>query len=566
MKASSLTFLCFLCFFRVFGQDMDRYQKKEFIRGGDTLLYRILYPESYDENRTYPLVLFLHGAGERGNDNELQLVHGARSFLEENNRKQFPAFVVFPQCPKEGYWSELSREEGRLVFPFKDKPRKEMQLLMALLDQLEAELPLDRQRRYLGGLSMGGFGTFDLLARRPGYFAAAFPICGGGNPSLAGLYAPTTSLWVFHGAKDDIVPPDASRNVVKALEAQQAEVKYTEYPEANHNSWDSAFAEPQLLPWLFAQRLLLPAGRYEKQVFTAVNSQTITFASYEEEDLKLDYFWPEGDQLEARPLILYVHGGGFSGGQRDYLGHVQFAQRMARRGFSVALMSYRLTMKGKSFSCDQAAANKIKTFKYAVEDIWKATNFLRTRAEQLGIDNENIILAGSSAGAEAVVHAAYWSDEDLADLEAQPSLPEGFRYGGVISMAGALVDTSLITQDNAIPTLLFHGTCDNLVPFGTAPHHYCNENEIGYLMLHGANSIAKRLHHLNKPYWLVAQCGGAHEWNDRPLYTYVQPMSEALLRMVIKEENWQHTDIVEAQKECNIKAAEKCEDIFQQKQ
>jgi hypothetical protein len=110
---------------------------------------------------------------------------------------------------------------------------------------------------------------------------------------------------------------------------------------------------------------------------------------------------------------------------------------------------------------------------------------------------DKIILAGSSAGAEAVLHAAYWTANDLIDLPEQPALPEDFKYGGVISMAGALVDTNLITKENAIPTLLFHGTCDNLVPFGTAPHHYCDESDKGYLMLHGANSIAKRLHHLN---------------------------------------------------------------------
>jgi predicted peptidase len=550
--------------FQVYGQETNAYLKKLFISEGDTLPYRILYPKDYDKNKSYPLVLFLHGSGERGRDNELQLVHGSSLFLEEDHQNDYPAFVVFPQCPKEGYWSDIEQVDGHRHFPFRVNPRPSMKLLLGLLNQLEEDLIIDPARRYLGGLSMGGFGTFELLARRPDYFAAAFPICGGGNPMLAGLYAPNTALWVFHGAKDDIVLPENSRKVVAALEKLKADVRYTEYPEANHNSWDPAFAEPELLPWLFSNRLDLPKDRYLKQVFTEVTSRTITYHRDESESLLLDFYQPLDDELQARPLVLYVHGGGFAGGRRDELRYRQFARRMARRGFAVASMSYRLTMKGKSFGCDQAAKNKIQTFKYATEDIWRATNFILSRSEQLGVDGSKIILAGSSAGAEAVLHAAYWKAKDLSDLPERPELPEDFRYGGVISMAGALVDTSLITKENAIPTLLFHGTCDNLVPFGTAPHHYCGEDDQGYLILHGANSIAKRLHHIDASYWLVAQCGGAHEWNDRPLIDFVQPMSEAILEMVMKGEQWQKTMVLEEEKACGLEGALVCGEVWKQ--
>lgn len=568
MSVKSLFFLAFFLFsgYYVYNQESDGFQKKQFIAKGDTLPYRILYPKDYDKNKSYPLVLFLHGSGERGRDNELQLVHGSSLFLAEKNREAFPAFVVFPQCPREGYWSDVEGSEEDRYFPFREKPRLSMKLLLALLKRLEQDLNIDPGRRYVGGLSMGGFGTFELLARRPAYFAAAFPICGGGNPLLAPLYAPNTSLWIFHGAKDDIVLPENSQKVVDALQKLKADVRYTEYPEANHNSWDPAFAEPDLLPWLFSNRLYLPKGRYLTQVFTEVKNRTITYHRGETESLQLDLYQPVGDELRARPLILYVHGGGFAGGSRDELRYRQFALRMARRGFAVASMSYRLTMKGKSFSCDQAAKNKILTFKYAAEDIWRATNFIVSRAEQLGIDKNKIVLAGSSAGAEAVLHAAYWNAGDLRDLPERPSLPKDFRYGGVISMAGALLDTSLITKDNAIPTLLFHGTCDNLVPFGTAPHHYCDESDKGYLMLHGANSIAKRLHHLNASYWLVAQCGGAHEWNDRPLFDFVQPMSKAVLEMVMEGKKRQQTYMVKEQKECRLKGSAACEEVWKAEQ
>ena len=239
-------------------QGLDTYEYRQFIRPvGDTINYRVLFPEGYAQSdAVYPLVLFLHGAGERGNDNELQLVHGARLFLDSLER--YPAIVVFPQCPQESSWARLEVEGQipmrKFVFPFYEEPALPMQRAMDLLDILLLTERVDEKRLYLGGLSMGGFGTFDLLARRPNAFAAAFPICGGGNALLAPLYAPHTPLWIFHGAKDEVVPPDNSRKMYKALQSADAKVKYTEYPDANHDSWTPAFAEPEFLSWLFGQR------------------------------------------------------------------------------------------------------------------------------------------------------------------------------------------------------------------------------------------------------------------------------------------------------------------------
>ncbi len=296
--------------------------------------------------------------------------------------------------------------------------------------------------------------------------------------------------------------------------------------------------------------------RYLSPIFSHVHSRTITYYRDVENPLRLDYYWPKGDAEEKRPLIIYVHGGGFSGGQKDEPHQVQFAQQMAKRGFAVAAISYRLTMRGQSFGCDQLAKNKIKTFKYATEDIWKATNFILDRAQQFGIDKEKIILAGSSAGAEAVLHAAYWTAKDLRDLKTRIKLPKGFRYGGLISMSGAITDTALINADNAIPSLLFHGSCDELVPFESAPHHYCNNNDKGFLVLHGANSIAKRLHNLNKPYWLLAECGGGHEWNYLPMRNYVQGISETIWDFVIEDKTWQQRDILNKNEPCKFGCGE----------
>ena len=242
-----------------FSQDLSLYEKKQFISlSGDTLDYRILFPDNYDENKDYPLVLFLHGAGERGDDNEKQLTHGADLFLAAENRDKFPAIVVFPQCPEDKYWIDISIRAqlgGKGDPDFKQSiknPSEELALVNELVENLLANEKVDQDRMYIMGLSMGGFGTFETLARWPEKYAAAVGICGGGNISLTKNYADQTAIWITHGAKDDVVPVVLSQRLFHALKEQGAEVKYTEFPEANHNAWDPTFAIPELLPWLFS--------------------------------------------------------------------------------------------------------------------------------------------------------------------------------------------------------------------------------------------------------------------------------------------------------------------------
>ena len=215
-------------------------------------------PQNYDSTKKYPLVYFLHGAGERGNDNEKQLMHGASLFLREDTRKDYPAIVVFPQCAQNSFWSNVvfsQDNEGKRKFDFPTggEPTKAMILAQGLLDQLLKSYPIRKKHVYVGGLSMGGMGTFELVRRNPKLFAAAIPICGGANPATAEQMN-KTSWWIFHGAKDDVVPPALSQQMYEALLNAKAGVKFTLYPEANHNSWDSAFAEKELLPWLFSQK------------------------------------------------------------------------------------------------------------------------------------------------------------------------------------------------------------------------------------------------------------------------------------------------------------------------
>ncbi|MDP4128638.1 MAG: dienelactone hydrolase family protein [Bacteroidota bacterium] len=253
-------FISFLfCAYLLSAQDSSLYQRKIFIRNGDTLRYRILYPENAKKGKVYPLLVFLHGSGERGNDNGLQLFHGGDLFLKPELRTQFPAVVIFPQCPLGETWSKFPHPRDTSAAFNKllnlDELTTPEKLVKLLMDSLSENKRIDKKRIYLGGLSLGGFGTYDLAIHYPRYFAAVFPICGQANVDLYVRKASHIPVWIFHGAKDNVVNPQPDRDLIKALQDAGAKnAKYTEYPEANHNSWDSAFAEPGLLPWLFSQK------------------------------------------------------------------------------------------------------------------------------------------------------------------------------------------------------------------------------------------------------------------------------------------------------------------------
>lgn len=229
------------------------YLPKQHQHAGTTLNYRILYPQGFDEGKHYPLVVFLHGAGERGSDNEAQLVHGSRLFLDA--QQEYPAVVIFPQCPEGDFWANADfadRNDPASWFPTDQAPQPSMAAVMDLIEQELAKPYIDENRFYLAGLSMGGMGTWELLWRMPDRIAAAVPICGGGAPEKAEEML-DIPIWIFHGMKDDVVPPNLSLRMLRALQRQGGLAKITLYPEANHNSWDPAFAEPHLLPWMFSQ-------------------------------------------------------------------------------------------------------------------------------------------------------------------------------------------------------------------------------------------------------------------------------------------------------------------------
>ena len=195
--------------------------------------YQLYLPEGYgkDANARWPLILFLHGAGERGEDVEKVKAHGPPKLVAQG--KKLPFIVVSPQCPTNAWWSN--------------------ETLNALLDDVMKAYAVDADRVYLTGLSMGGYGTWALATEYPDRFAAIAPICGGGTPRTARRIKDIPA-WVFHGAKDEIVPLKQGQEMADAMKAAGGNVKFTVYPEAGHDSWTQTYDNPELFAWFLQHK------------------------------------------------------------------------------------------------------------------------------------------------------------------------------------------------------------------------------------------------------------------------------------------------------------------------
>ncbi|HEX9945880.1 MAG TPA: PHB depolymerase family esterase, partial [Thermoanaerobaculia bacterium] len=216
-------------------------------RGG-RMRYLLFVPKNYDQRKRYPLVLWLHGGGSHGEDLKLLLSHGDKHGIgylaRADIQSKYASFIVAPQCPRNKLWGNPG--SGQLT--------GEMKLALEIVAKVRAAYSIDSRRLYVLGMSLGGYGTWDLITRRPGLFAAAVPICGGGDPSKVSLLV-KTAVWVFHGDEDELVDVAESRKMIAAIQRAGGKPRYTEYKGVGHNAWERAFAEPELLPWLFAQRL-----------------------------------------------------------------------------------------------------------------------------------------------------------------------------------------------------------------------------------------------------------------------------------------------------------------------
>lgn len=258
-RTSAFALLLILCAVSATARVQTGFLDRTVSISGRSYRYQVYIPADFRSKKSWPVMLFLHGAGERGSDGLLQTDVGLPHAIRQN-ASRFPFVVVIPQCNQDKTWGE---------------PEMRAQALAAL-DASISEFHGDRNHIYLTGLSMGGFGTWEIAAANPGRFAALVPICSGVRPlkdwpelkvkvsdasKAADPYAEVarrighTPVWMFHGDADQSVPVEESRHMAEALKAANAEFKYTEYPGVNHNSWDKAYAEPELLPWLLAHKL-----------------------------------------------------------------------------------------------------------------------------------------------------------------------------------------------------------------------------------------------------------------------------------------------------------------------
>ena len=236
--------------------DMDKLlDKLTFTKDKASLPYRLLKPDGYDKNGKdrYPLVVFLHGAFGRGSRQPDATQERHRGVREGPTREKHPCFLAVPQCPPDKQWTNVGWFDGKRNVPLAKSPTEPSALVLDLIDTVASEHRIDKDRIYLTGVSMGGYGTWDLVSRRPELFAAAIPVSGGGDPAQAEKLA-KLPIWAFHGDADPLVPVERPRDMIAAIKKAGGEPKYTEYKGVGHDAWTPTYRDSRVLDWLFEQK------------------------------------------------------------------------------------------------------------------------------------------------------------------------------------------------------------------------------------------------------------------------------------------------------------------------
>ncbi|MBN2806253.1 MAG: hypothetical protein JXR22_06305 [Prolixibacteraceae bacterium] len=279
--------------------------------------------------------------------------------------------------------------------------------------------------------------------------------------------------------------------------------------------------------------------------------QTLCYYEDDTTRLELDLFLPDNvSDGEKVPLLIFVHGGGFKNGTRESAHG--FCQFLADEGIAAATITYTLYMADKSFSCDGILTEKIRAIQLAGNQVWKASAYFLNNQDQFPINTRQIFLGGSSAGAEAILHAAYW-DRKVMGLYPD-EIPETFRYAGLISGAGALMDINLITKENQLSSLFFHGNCDKVVPYPAAPHHYCKGNVPGWLMFFGSRAIHEQHLQLHGSSFLMTFCGGGHEYSWKP-FDEERPNILWFIHQTLGDRLFQMHQVISTGNDCDLNDA-----------
>lgn len=284
-----------------------------------------------------------------------------------------------------------------------------------------------------------------------------------------------------------------------------------------------------LFPKVYGQKVFMDSLYSDIKVTThkyyTVNSEAMQFE-----------FYRATKASGNLPLVIYVHGGGFSSGTQNSPGIRYFAKRLASRGYAVAALSYRLTLKGKDAPCDITAVQKKEAIEAGSFDIMTGLKHILDYNSTFSVDEKKIILVGSSAGGETVLNIAYGYDYGKF-------LPN-FSFAGVISMSGALTSLDSLTKSNAIPTQLFHGTNDEVVPYNTAAQYFCDQRPDDSLMLYGSETISEKLKEFGTPYYLFLITGGTHNWAGLPTSNCFTEITDFLYHDVLFPTTYRQTERV----------------------
>lgn len=240
------------------------FQKHTYESDGYILPYLLYIPKAYDCGERYPMMVFLHGAGERGNDNQAQLVHGLQTMFNDPTSPVYDSIIIVPQCPTTSQWVLTPWANGNYSI-YNTPESRELECVCAVMDEIRDCYNVDDDRVYITGISMGGFGTWDMLARHGARFAAGMPVCGGGDPSYAKLLK-RIPIRTFHGSEDDAVPANGTRQMYAAIRREGGDlIDYTEFDGWGHGIWEMVYSDRGNIDWLFAQSREVRRKKAEKK-------------------------------------------------------------------------------------------------------------------------------------------------------------------------------------------------------------------------------------------------------------------------------------------------------------